>query len=148
MGPNLNLSYAWNNPKAFSFEIGGSFYGPAQRLEGPQSNQQFTTEPYNSFGPRFYLTPSYAFDRDFSLGGIVKLILPNGYPDDKAYLSLYDGGGLVFGINPALRLWMDDGSFFKITGGYDDIIAVSGGTGNSSLYYYYWTFGTSYEVRL
>lgn len=150
MGSNVNASYAWNNPDALSFEIGGQYYFRAQRLIGKTSYgiPALNTETNTSFAPRFYLTPSYAFDRDFSIGAKVKYIMPNGYSTNDPE-GLYDGGGWVFGVEPTLRLWIDSGSSLKLTAGYDDVIAINGDTTHQNdVYYYYWTFGTTYEVKL
>jgi len=144
MGPNLNASYNWANPNAMSFEVGVQAYLPAQR----GTNGQLTTEAHYSYGPRVYLNPLYSFG-DFSLGGRLKYVLANGYSVTDTF---YDGGGWLLGVEPALRLGLDDSSAIKFSGDYDYIIQNNGGidaNGNrTNVLYNHWTAGTSFEVKL
>lgn len=144
MGPNINASYSWNNPNALSFEVGAQYYLPAQRLIGGQ----FTAEPKNSFGPRLYASPSYAFG-DFVVAGRVKYVLTNGYAVTDTF---YDGGGLLYGIEPSYRLSLGGDSALRFSAGYDGVIAMNAGVdagGNkTNVLYTNWTGGIIYEVKL
>ncbi len=146
MGPNINASYSWNNPKAFSFDLGVQYFLPGQRQ---QIGGAFVTEPQISYGARFYLAPSYVMG-DFTLAAQAKYILPNGYPQSDTVL--YNGGGYLLGVNPSYRLKLDDSSALKFSAGYDFINAQNLGNalggGRADIYYNNWTFGTSYEVKL
>jgi len=145
MGTNINASYGVANPQDFSYEIGGQFYFPVQRV----INGQFTTEPNASYGPRFYATPSYAFTKDFAVGALVKYVLPNGY---SAGNTFYDGGGWVFGLEPSYKLELDKDSALKFSAAYDYIAHLNGGVdanGNlTDVIYSRWTVGADYQVRL
>ncbi len=138
MGPNLNASYGWSNPKAFSFEVGGQYFLPTQMVS--QSN--------GSLGTRFYLTPSYAFG-DFTVLAQVKYILANDYPIGN---SFYDGGGFLLGLEPSYQLKLDASSHLKFSVGYDFIVWQNADTDQQlnrvNVDYGHWTFGTHYEVSL
>jgi hypothetical protein len=144
MGPNVNASFAWNNPQAFSFEVGGQYFLPAQN----EANGVLVTEPDTSLAPRLYLYPSYAFG-DFNLLGRVKYILANGYPQSN---QLYDGGGYLFGLQPSVKFKLDASSALCFSAGFDYVLWQNGGydvSGNRvDLAYAHWTFGTHYEVNL
>ncbi|HEY5037445.1 MAG TPA: hypothetical protein VIJ93_00065 [bacterium] len=147
MGPNINASYSWSNPSALSFEVGAQAYLPGQRVD---NNGNFGPEPHYSYGPRFYVSPSYAFG-DFTLGGMVKYVMPNGYAvTDAFYAACYPG--FLFGLDPSYRLKLDSDSALKFTASYDYIIAQNAGVDNTgaltNVIYGYWTFGTSYEIKL
>ncbi len=143
MGPNINASYSWVNPKALSFSLGGQYFLPAQRL----LNGTLGTEPKNSYGPRIYLNPSYAIG-DFTLAGRAKYVFANGYALTE---SFYQGGGLLLGVEPSLKVRFDEGSSLKFLGSFDNITAQNAGIdslGNrTNVTYSLWTFGTNYEVR-
>jgi hypothetical protein len=147
MGANFNASYSWYDSKGFSLELGGQGYLPAQRIVG----SVFTTETKLSLAPRFYVSPSLAFG-DFLLAARLKYVLPNGYAPDFSEASLYDGGGFLVGLHPSLRLPVDGGSAFFFSASFDDIIAHNKAQdldGNpADLTYYYWTFGTNYEIKI
>lgn len=143
MGPNLNLSYGWNNPQAFSFEVGTQYFFPMNQVLGGQ----LTPEPKNSLGSRFYANPSYSFG-DLSFAGRLKYILPNGYsPSD---FLRYDGGGFTVGLEPSLRLKLDPFSALRISTSYDYVFFNNGSydlAGDRvNVEYGHWTFGTHYEV--
>jgi hypothetical protein len=145
MGPNFNASFSWINPKAFSIELGGQYYLPAQRL----ISGSFATEPQNSYGPRFYVAPSYSFG-DFTLAARGKYILANGYASGEV---LYNAGGFMVGVEPALKLPMDEGSALRLSASFDYIVALDAGIGvtpgtTANIVYNRWTFGTSYEIKL
>jgi len=147
MGPNINASYSWSNPSALSFEVGAQGYLPGQRVD---NNGNFGPEPHYSYGPRFYLSPSYAFG-DFTLGGLVKYVMPNGYAtSDTLYAVCYPG--FLFGLNPSYKLKLDSDSDLKFTASYDYIIAQNAGVDSTgaltNVTYNYWTFGTNYEIKL
>ncbi len=142
-GPNINASYSWINPTAFSFDFGGQYYFPSQLPIGGQ----FVTESHNSIGPRFYLSPSYAFG-DLAIAVVAKYVLQNGYAITDL---LYNGGGFLFGIDPSYRLKLDESSALKFTAGYDYVVTLDSGldaSGNkTNTLFNNWTFGTSYEVK-
>ncbi len=147
VGANFNASYGWSNPKAFSLEVGAQAWLPSKRLD---SNQQFTTEPHNSFGPRFYVSPSYSFG-DFALTGQVKAILPNDYaPGDPSYL--YDGGGWLYELEPSYRIKLDGVSSLRIFAAFDYVAWENMGQAADGsrvkVIYNLWTLGTHYEVKL
>jgi hypothetical protein len=147
MGPNVNASYAFNDPKGLSYEIGGEFFLPSQRLN---SSGVMATEPHNSFGQRFYLAPTLALG-DWSFAGMVKYITANDYsPGD--YSGLYDGGGLLLGINPSYRWTLDAQSSLNFLGGYDFIIHHNAGAdadnNPADVDYSYWTLGATYEIKI
>lgn len=144
MGPNLNLSYSWTNPAALSLEAGVQYFLPAQTAV----NGQWVAEANNSLGPRFYLDPSYAFG-NFILSGRVKWVMANGYdPSDP----LYDGGGLLLGIEPSYLIALDRQSAVKVSASYDNITADGAGAdaqGNRvNILYNRWTCGANYEIKL
>jgi hypothetical protein len=145
LGPNLNASYGFIDPKAFSFEIGGQYYFSSQRI---LPDGLYGTELHDSYGPRLYFTPSYAFG-DLNIGLVGKYIFANGYSTTDA---LYDGGGWLFGVSPTYRLKLDDISALNINAGYDFIIHENGGpdaNGNlTNVTYDYWTIGTNYEIKI
>ena len=145
MGPNLNASYSWRNPAAFSFDLGLQYFFPGQR----QFGTVFTDEKQSYYGTRFYVAPSYAFG-DFILAAQVKYILPNGYTQGDP--ALYNGGGYMAGLEPTLRLRFDEVSALRFYAGYDFILAQNGGTAPdgslTNVTYNNWTFGTAYELKL
>jgi hypothetical protein len=144
MGPNINASYSWSNPKALSLEVGGQYYLSAQRMIGGQ----FAAEPKASFGPRFYVVPSYAF-WDLAVAGRVKYILANSYATTETF---YNGGGLLYGIEPSYRLKLGSDSALHFSAGYDGIIAMNAGIdidgAKTNVLYTNWTAGVTYEVKL
>jgi hypothetical protein len=143
MGPNLNASYAWINPQGLSIEGGGQYFFPALRSQ----NGQLTSEPYNSLGPRFYLTLTYPFG-DFTATARAKYLLANGYPQGDAY---YDGGGWVAGLEPSYLLKLDGESALRLKASFDAIdafaLAADYSGNRSDASYYHWSFGTDYEVK-
>jgi len=148
MGPNLNASYSWRNPAAFSFDLGVQYFLPGQR----QFGTVFTDEKQSYYGARFYLTPSYAIG-DFVLAAQAKYILPNGYPESDFSDGLYNGGGYLLGVEPTYNLKLDDSSAFKFYAGFDYILAQNGATNTldgslANISYNNWTFGTAYELKL
>jgi hypothetical protein len=142
MGPNLNASYGWTNPKAFSFEAGVQYFLPTQQAV----NGQLVSGSNDSLGTRFYLTPSYAFG-DFNLQARVKYILANDFSG-----ALYDGGGFLLGLEPSYQLKLDAASHLKFSAGYDFVLWQNGSydsLGNRvNVEYGHLTFGTHYEVSL
>ena len=146
MGPNLNASYGWQNPKALSFEVGGQYYFPAQQLN---AGGQLSNEPYNSLGPRFYLTSGYNFG-DWALGARAKYVLPNGYPRSPTD-ALYNGGGFLLGLEPTYKVKLDAQSALRFSGSFDYVSGITAldSSGNfANVSYGRWTFGTHYEVNL
>jgi tetratricopeptide (TPR) repeat protein len=141
-GPNINLSYAWNNPTAFSFELGAQVYLPGQTAV----NGQWTPDASYLYGPRLYLNPSYAFG-DFTLAAQFKYILPNGYGSSS---SSYDGGGYLLGIGPSYNFRMGTQEAIKVSAFYDYINALSGGVdanGNPvNVLYNLFTVGINYSL--
>jgi len=146
MGPNLNASYSWNDPAAFSFELGGQYYFSSKRPE--TAGGPLVTESQVYYAPRLYLAPSYSFGQ-FNLGGMVKYILANGYGIND---SLYNGGGLLLSLRPGLNLPLDGISSLRISGSFGEIIAHNEGWDASfnraDAYYYRWTLGTNYEIKI
>ena len=147
LGTNLNASYGWNNPEAFSFELGGQYYFAGLR---PDINGNFTTEAHNSYGPRLYFYPSYAFS-DFVITGRAKYVLPNGYAvSDPLYVTCV--GGFLVGLEPSVSLKLDNSSALKFSISYDYIdaqnAAVDINANPTNVIYDRWTFGTSYQVKL
>ncbi len=144
MGPNLNASYCWSNPKAFSFEAGAQYFLPTQSAV----NGQLVSGSNDSLGARFYLTPSYAFG-DFTLLGRAKYILANDYPESD---PLYDGGGFLLGLEPSYRLKLDASSHLKFSAGYDFVLWQNGSYDSLgdrvNVEYGRLTLGTYYEVSL
>ncbi len=148
MGPNVNASFAWNNPKALSFEAGGQYFLPTQNVN--PSTGELSLEPNNSLAPRFYFYPSYAIG-DLTIAARAKYVLANGYPTTD--LVNYDGGGWVLGLGPTLKLKLDSSSSLRISAGYDYVVWSNVPTniaslGRVNLDYDHWTFGTHYEVSL
>ncbi len=145
MGPNVNASFAWNNPRAFSFEVGGQYYFPTANAD---VNGTLVPEPQSALAPRFYFYPSYGLG-DLTLSGRAKYILANGF--DPAN-PLYDGGGFLLGIGPSYRFKLDASSALRVNGGFDYVLWQNGGFdengGRVNLSYAHWTFGTHYEVNL
>jgi hypothetical protein len=146
LGPNVNASYGFNDPKGFSYEVGGMFFMPAARVYGGS----LSTEPHNSLGQRFYFAPSLAVG-DWAFAGMIKYITPNDYsPSDLS--GLYDGGGFLFGLTPSYKLALDSQSDLNFSAGYDFIIHHDGGVdaGNNRLDvdYSYWTVGATYAIKL
>jgi hypothetical protein len=143
MGPNLNASYSWLNSGAFSFEVGGQYFFP--QLSVPNQTQLASNE---ALGTRFYLYPSYAFG-NFTLAARAKYILPNGEPQSGVF---YDGGGYLLGLEPSLRLKLDQGSTLRFSLSLDTVTSLGGGydaVGNRvDIQYGYCSFGTDYEVHL
>ncbi len=144
MGPNLNLSYSWSNPSALSLDAGVQYFFPAQTAV----NGLWVAETHNSLGARFYLDPSWAFG-NFLLSGRVKWVMANGYdPSDL----LYDGGGLLLGIEPSYLITLDRQSILKFSVSYDNITADGAGAdsqGNRvNILYNRWTCGANYEIKL
>jgi len=144
MGPNVNASYSWSSPSGFSLQLGEQVWLPSQRLAGGV----LVTEPHYSYGPIFHLAPSYAFG-DLTVGGLFKWVMANGYSVDDV---LYKAGGFVIGLHPGYRIALDGNSSIKLSAGIDDVIAQKMGVdtvGNrADITWWYWTFGTSYEIKL
>jgi hypothetical protein len=146
MGPNLNASYGWMNPKAFSFEAGVQYFLPTKQA----INGQLVSDSNGSLGTRFYLTPSYVFG-DFALQARAKYILANDYPTSN--ILLYDGGGFLLGLEPTYQLKLDAASHLKFSAGYDFVVWENAASNSIpgdrvNLEYGHWTFGTHYEVNL
>ncbi len=118
-GPNINFSYAWNNPTAFSFELGSQFYLPGQTAV----NGVLAPDPTYSSGPRLYLKPSYVID-NLTLAGQVKYVLPNGY--DASDLN-YVEGGLLLSVGPNYNLKLDGQAFLTLTASYNFVDSLGGG---------------------
>jgi hypothetical protein len=144
MGPNVNAYYTWSNPKGFSLEMGGQYFFPNQQ----GVNGQLQTEPYNSYGPRFYLMPSLGLG-SLSLVVRMKYILGNGYPQSDPF---YDGGGCLVGAGPSYLLSLDGVSTVKLTAGFDYVVAHNyaqdAALDRVDMDFTHWTIGTTYEVRL
>ncbi len=139
MGPNLNASYGWSNPKALSIEGGVQYFLPTQMVGSGSGD---------SLGTRFYLTPSYSFG-DFSVLARAKYILANNYPTTNFF---YDGGGLLLGLEPSYQLKLDASSHLKFSAGYDYVVwqnaEVDQLLTRVNVDYGHWTFATHYEVDL
>ncbi len=139
MGPNLNASYGWSNPKAFSFEAGIQYFLKTQQVTGSNG----------SLGTRFYLTPSYAFG-DLILSARGKYILANDYPTSD--IANYDGGGFLVGLEPSYVFKLDAASKLLFSAGYDYVVWRNAAPDQSfnrvDVDYGHWTFGTHYEVNL
>ena len=147
LGPAANVSYAWQNPKAFSFEVGAQYFFPLQQEFGGQLSQ----EPYNSFGPRLYLAPSYVWGNWTFVGGI-KYVLANAYPlDNPQYSALYVGGGLLLGLEPSYKVSLDKASSLRFSASFSYVDVFNGAydaSGNrADVAYGRWTLGTHYEVN-
>ncbi len=141
MGPNLNASYTWSDPKALSMELGGQYF--FNQMTVPDQVTSF-----GSFGPRFYMVFCYTLG-DLTLAGRAKYILPNGESPNSA---LFDGGGLLYGLEPSLRVPLDTRSSLKFTLALDTVDAFGEGldsAGNrEDVQYLYGALGTTYEVNL
>ena len=147
LGPAVNLSYGWQNPKAFSFEVGAQYFFPLQQ----ESAGQLSQESYNSLGPRLYLAPSYVWGNWTFVGGI-KYVLANGYPlDNPQYSALYVGGGLLLGLEPSYKVNLDKASSLRFSASFSYVDVFNGAydaSGNrSDVAYGRWTLGTHYEVN-
>ncbi len=144
MGPNINASYGWQNPSAFSFEAGGQYFFTSQTLV----NGQLMAESHSSLGPRFYLTPSYSFG-NLTLAARAKYVLPNGYPNTDLF---YDGGGVLLGLEPSFRVRLSHTSALKFKASFDNITAFEAGFdaagSRTDIIYNRFTFGTDYELKL
>ena len=75
--------------------------------------------------------------------------MANGYdPSDL----LYDGGGLLLGIEPSYLIALDRQSILKFSVSYDNITADGAGAdsqGNRvNILYNRWTCGANYEIKL
>ena len=152
MGTNLNASYSWINPHGFSLDAGGQYFYASRRLEG----LNLTTEPYNYYGPRLYLAPSYALG-DVKISGQAKYVFANDYPEfsNGAANTMYFGGGWLFGVGPSWKATLDDKSSLNIFGAYDfisqnnvPVVPSDPSQGNTRAYFNYWTIGTSYQITL
>lgn len=144
MGPNIDASYGFSDPKGLSYEIGGQFFTPAGR---PNSAGVIQTEAHNSFGQRFYIAPSLTFDK-LTVAGIVKYVTANDYAVGETF---YDGGGLLAGLNPTLLVPLNDVSNLKFNAGYDFIIyhnAASSGGSAADVDYNFWSCGANYEIKI
>jgi len=141
LGTNFNASYAWQDPKGLSFEVGGQAWLAGLR---PDGNGNLVAESHYSYGPRFYLVPSYSFG-DLAITGRAKYVLSNGYTAGDIN---YDGGGILLGIEPSYRMVLDSGSALKIFGSYDFIDALKYGVGSLDATFNRWTFGSNFEVKL
>jgi hypothetical protein len=143
MGPNINASYAWSNPKALSMELGGQYFFSPMSIQNQGSSTSF-----GSFGPRFNVAFSYAFG-NLNLAGRAKYILPNGESQDSV---LFDGGGLLYGFEPSLRVPLDTQSSLKFTLALDTVDAFGAGLDSAGsrvdVQYLYGVLGTTYEVHL
>jgi hypothetical protein len=143
MGPNIDASYGFTDPKGFSYEIGAEFFTPAGRPL--TSGGTLQTEPHDSFGQRFYLAPSLALG-NLVLAGLVKYITPNDYPTVS---TTYDGGGVLLGLNPTYVAPLDAASDLKFNAGYNYIIYHNMGDNyTADLDYSFWSVGTNYELKI
>lgn len=147
MGININASYGWNNPDAFSFEVGGQYFFPGQI---PDANGNFTAEPNSSYGPRVYFIPSLAMG-EITLTGRAKYVFPNGYAvGDPLYATCVPG--VLLGLEPSWTMKLDSGSALKLTVSYDYIAAqnaaLDANNNYTSVIYNRFTFGANYEVKL
>jgi hypothetical protein len=140
MGPDFSLSYAFNDPKGFSYEVGAQFFLSAQR----DSGGGLVTEPYNSFGQRFYVAPSMAFG-DFTLAGRIKYVTANDYPNGDPN---YRGGGWLFGLLPSFTVPTGEGMSLKFTMSYDYIAASSFFGTPIETDYHRFTVGSYYDFKL
>jgi hypothetical protein len=145
MGPNVNLSYSWNNPSALSIDLGAQYFFKSQR---PAVSGGLGTEPQAYYAPRFYAVPSYVFGQ-VAVGLVFKYILPNNYAATDAF---YNGGGLLMGLQPSWTVPLDGVSSLRFSGVFDNIISHNEGidqNGNlADTYYYRWSFGTNYEIKI
>ncbi len=146
MGPNLNLSYSWTDPRAFSLGAGVQYFFPGQT----SVSGQWVAEPHDSLGARFFLDPSWAIG-DFLLACRVKYVLANGYDPSPEDL-LYDGGGILLGIAPSYKIALDSQSAFLLSASYDYITAdgaAADAQGNRvNVTYNRLTMGADYEIKL
>ena len=146
LGTNFNASYNWSNPNAFSFEVGAQVYLPSERVNGLG---YLVKESSNSYAPRFYVTPSYAFG-DFVLETQAKYIMQNDYSPGGQY---YDGGGWLLSVTPSYRFKLDADTSFKLLASFTDVYALNLGTANgnanaANVNFNLWTISTSYEMKL
>ncbi len=151
LGPNFTASYSFYNPAGFSWEIGGLVYTLAQRYYPSAGTMVYGFEPYGSSGQEFNVAPSYAFG-NFSIGGLVKYVLANGYPLWDAS-GLYSGGGWLFGLNPGYFVPLDRGSALNFSGGFDYVIAHNAAYYPAldepvDLRYLFWTLNALYEFKI
>jgi hypothetical protein len=115
-------------------------------------NGNFVAEPHASYGPRFYLIPSYAFG-DLTVAARAKYILPNGYAVGDPFYATCVPGFLV-GVEPSWLLKLDSGSALRLSASYDYIDAQNAGTDSkdptklTDVIYNRFTFGANYEVKL
>jgi hypothetical protein len=145
MGPNLNLSYAWENPRGFSWSVGGQYYLPGWQ---EQPDGTLTPTPHNLFGPRVFLNASYAIG-DFSLQARSKYVFANDYPVTDPSND-YDGGGYLVGGGPSFLIHFGKDSSLNLTGSYDYIDAiglVNTGSGREDAKLNQWGFGTDFEIN-
>jgi hypothetical protein len=146
LGTNFNASYNWSNPKAFSFELGAQAYLPSERAN---NLGYLVQESSNSYCPRFYITPSYAFG-DFVVAAEAKYIMQNDYSPGNLY---YDGGGWLLSLTPSYRFKLDDASSFKVLASFTDVYALNlgpynGNVNSANVNFNLWTVSTSYEMKL
>ena len=145
-GQNLNASYAWSDPTAFSFELGTQFYLPGQTWIGGA----WSPDLGMAYGPRAYLNCSYTWG-DFNLAGRFKFIFPNDYAFNSGdSLHPYDGGGYLAGLRPNFQFKMGDGMLLKLWASYDYINHLGGGVnaqgGAVNVTYDLWTLGSNYSI--
>lgn len=147
LGLNLNASYSWVNPSAFSFDLGVQYWFAGQ-MEDANNPASLVPETNAYYGPRFYFDPSYSFG-DLNLAVNLKYVLPNGYSLGNAS---YDGGGLLAGLTPSLPLRLDPSSDLRISAAYDYIAWLNAAQDingkATNVIYNLWTFGMTYEVKL
>jgi hypothetical protein len=145
IGPNLNASYSWLNPAAFSFEVGAQYWMPGQ-ITDSAGNWAPETNAY--YGPRFYFNPAYSFG-DFNLAGRLKYILANGYSQSD---PSYDGGGFLGGLQPSYNFKLDSASNLNVYAEYDYVAWLNGALdandNRTNVIYNLWTFGATYQVKL
>jgi len=139
MGPNVNLSYAFLDPKGFSWEAGAQIFTPARRPGGGG----LVAEPKNSFGQRLYFVPTLALEDGWAVSGRLKVIFANGYAEGEA---LYNGGGFLGGLEPSYKLDLGDRSSLKFSASYDRVLHTGGGQGGMDAQYERWVLGTEYQV--
>ncbi len=144
MGPNLNLSYAWENPHGFSWDMGGQYYFPGWQV---QPDGSFTPVAHNQFGPRFFLDAGYAIG-DFSLSAHSKYILANDYPVSDPS-NKYDGGGYLVGGGPSLLIHFAKDFSVNLSGSYDyiDAIGLANASPRQDVKFNQWGCGTDFEIN-